>query len=33
VAAVYIAGEEVWDGADFTPVLGQKQLGRALRAG
>jgi N-acyl-D-aspartate/D-glutamate deacylase len=33
VTAVYIAGEEVWDGAGFTPVLGQKRLGRALRAG
>jgi N-acyl-D-aspartate/D-glutamate deacylase len=33
VTAVYIAGEEVWDGADFTPVLGRKRLGRALRAG
>jgi N-acyl-D-aspartate/D-glutamate deacylase len=33
VTAVYIAGEEVWDGAGFTPVLGLKRLGRALRAG
>jgi N-acyl-D-aspartate/D-glutamate deacylase len=33
VTAVYIAGEEVWDGAGFTPALGQKRLGRALRAG
>lgn len=32
VAAVYIAGEQVWDGAAFTPVLGAKRLGRALRA-
>jgi N-acyl-D-aspartate/D-glutamate deacylase len=32
VTAVYIAGEEVWDGADFTPVLGRRRLGRALRA-
>ena len=33
VAAVFIAGEEVWDGAEFTPALGHKRLGRALRAG
>ena len=33
VAAVFIAGEEVWDGAGFTPSLGHKRLGRALRAG
>ena len=33
VAAVFIAGELVWDGAGFTPALGQKPLGRALRAG
>jgi hypothetical protein len=33
VAAVFIAGEEVWDGAGFTPALGHKRLGRALRAG
>ena len=33
VAAVFIAGEEVWDGVGFTPALGQKRLGRALRAG
>jgi N-acyl-D-aspartate/D-glutamate deacylase len=32
VAAVYIAGEQVWDGTAFTPVLGAKRLGRALRA-
>lgn len=32
VAAVYIAGEQVWDGAACTPVLGSKRLGRALRA-
>ena len=32
VAAVYIAGEQVWDGAAFSPVLGAKRLGRALRA-
>jgi hypothetical protein len=30
---VFIAGELVWDGAGFTPALGQKPLGRALRAG
>jgi hypothetical protein len=33
VAAVFIVGEEVWDGAEFTPALGHKRLGRALRAG
>ena len=33
VAAVFIAGEQVWDGTDFTPALGSKRLGRALRAG
>jgi N-acyl-D-aspartate/D-glutamate deacylase len=33
VAAVFIAGELVWDGAECTPALGQKRLGRALRAG
>ena len=33
VAAVFIAGEEVWDGVGFTPALGHKRLGRALRAG
>jgi len=33
VAAVYIAGEQVWDGVDVLPVLGQRRLGRALRAG
>jgi N-acyl-D-aspartate/D-glutamate deacylase len=33
VAAVFIAGEQVWNGADFTPALGHKRLGRALRAG
>jgi N-acyl-D-aspartate/D-glutamate deacylase len=32
VAAVYIAGEQVWDGAACTPALGTKRLGRALRA-
>jgi hypothetical protein len=30
---VFIAGEQVWDGAGFTPALGEKRLGRALRAG
>jgi N-acyl-D-aspartate/D-glutamate deacylase len=30
VAAVYIAGEQVWDGREFTPVLGTRRLGRAL---
>jgi N-acyl-D-aspartate/D-glutamate deacylase len=33
VTAVFIAGEQVWDGADFAPALGSKRLGRALRAG
>ncbi len=33
VAAVFIAGEQVWDGTEFTPALGHKRLGRALRAG
>jgi N-acyl-D-aspartate/D-glutamate deacylase len=33
VAAVFIAGEQVWDGTDFTPALGSRRLGRALRAG
>jgi N-acyl-D-aspartate/D-glutamate deacylase len=32
VAAVYIAGEQVWDGTACTPALGAKRLGRALRA-
>jgi N-acyl-D-aspartate/D-glutamate deacylase len=32
VAAVYIAGEQVWDGRDFTPALGTRRLGRALTA-
>jgi N-acyl-D-aspartate/D-glutamate deacylase len=33
VKAVFIAGEQVWDGAQFTPVLGTRKLGRALTAG
>jgi N-acyl-D-aspartate/D-glutamate deacylase len=33
VAAVFIAGEQVWDGREFTPVLGARKLGRALTAG
>ena len=33
VTAVYIAGEQVWDGVDVLPALGQRRLGRALRAG
>ncbi len=33
VAAVYIAGEQAWDGTQVTPALGTKRLGRALRAG
>jgi N-acyl-D-aspartate/D-glutamate deacylase len=32
VAAVYIAGEQVWDGQACTAALGTKRLGRALRA-
>ena len=32
VAAVFIAGEQVWDGREFTPVLGARKLGRALTA-
>ena len=32
VAAVFIAGEQVWDGREFTPVLGTRKLGRALTA-
>jgi N-acyl-D-aspartate/D-glutamate deacylase len=32
VIAVFIAGEQVWDGTGFTPALGSKRLGRALRA-
>ncbi len=33
VTAVFIAGEQVWTGAEFTPVLGSRRLGRALTAG
>jgi N-acyl-D-aspartate/D-glutamate deacylase len=33
VTAVFIAGEPVWDGREFTPVLGTRRLGRALTAG
>ena len=33
VAGVYVAGEQVWGGADFTSVHGNKALGRALRVG
>jgi N-acyl-D-aspartate/D-glutamate deacylase len=32
VGAVFIAGELVWDGTNFTPALGTRHLGRALRA-
>jgi N-acyl-D-aspartate/D-glutamate deacylase len=30
VRSVFIAGEEVWDGMEFTPALGRQRLGRAL---
>jgi N-acyl-D-aspartate/D-glutamate deacylase len=33
VTAVFIAGEQVWDGRDFTPALGTRKLGRPLTAG
>eukprot|EP00752_Nemacystus_decipiens_P017390 g15585.t1 len=33
VNGVYSAGEQVWDGADFTAAHGTKQLGKALRVG
>jgi len=33
VAAVFIAGEQVWDGREFMPVLGTRKLGRALTVG
>lgn len=33
VAGVWIAGERVWDGHDFTPALGTTPLGRPLTAG
>ncbi len=32
VSAVFIAGEQVWDGRNFTPALGTRKLGRALTA-
>ena len=32
VTAVFIAGEQVWDGRAVTPALGTRKLGRALRA-
>jgi N-acyl-D-aspartate/D-glutamate deacylase len=32
VRAVFIAGEQVWDGGDFTAALGARRLGRALTA-
>jgi hypothetical protein len=32
VAAVFIAGEQVWDGREFTPMLGARKLGRVLTA-
>jgi hypothetical protein len=32
VTAVFIAGEQVWDGRDFTPTLGTRRLGRPLTA-
>ncbi len=31
VSAVFIAGEQVWDGRTVTPALGTRKLGRALR--
>jgi N-acyl-D-aspartate/D-glutamate deacylase len=33
VTSVFIAGEQVWNGRDFTPALGTRKLGRALTAG
>jgi len=33
VTAVFIAGEQVWDGREATPALGTRRLGRALTAG
>ncbi len=33
VTAVFIAGEQVWDGREFLPALGSRKLGRALTAG
>jgi N-acyl-D-aspartate/D-glutamate deacylase len=32
VSAVFIAGEQVWDGRAVTKALGTRKLGRALRA-
>jgi N-acyl-D-aspartate/D-glutamate deacylase len=32
VGAVFIAGEQVWDGRDFAPALGTRRLGRAVTA-
>jgi N-acyl-D-aspartate/D-glutamate deacylase len=33
VTGVFIAGEQVWDGRDFTAALGTQRLGRPLTAG
>jgi N-acyl-D-aspartate/D-glutamate deacylase len=33
VTGVWIAGEQVWDGRDFTPALGTRSLGRPLTTG
>jgi hypothetical protein len=33
VTAVFIAGEQVWDGRTTLPALGTRPLGRPLRAG
>jgi len=33
VSSVFIAGEQVWDGREFTPALGARKLGRPLTAG
>ncbi len=33
VTAVFIAGEQVWDGRGVTPALGTRKLGRPLTAG
>jgi hypothetical protein len=33
VTGVFIAGEQVWDGRDFTAALGTRPLGRPLMAG
>ncbi len=33
VEGVFVAGEQVWDGDQFTAVHGNKRLGRALRVG